>query len=1323
MADGKVTISVDLDGKKAQGDVQSLKNSLTGLGAGFKSMLGANIVGSALVGGIKAVGGALVSMGSELNSSQKAWKTFEGNLQAFGRSADTIASAKKEMQDFATKTIYSASDMASTYSQLDAVGTKNVGSLVKAFGGLAASAENPAQAMKSLSTQATQMASKPKIAWMDFKIMMEQAPAGMAAVAKEMGMSTADLVKAVQDGKVSTEDFFDAMNHAGNSDAFQKMATEFKTVDQAIDGAKESLANKLMPAFEHLNKFGIEAVNAVSNALDGINFDKFASSLGSVLSKIDVNAIVSKISSGISKIVGFLQIAKDKVVEFYEIFKGTGAAAGIQAAFEAIKNAIEHVFSSLQVKGDVITPLATMIGDAFVKVSSYIEEAANWISKLDPGIIRTVAGAAAGAVAAFKGFKAVSGILNGVSKSFNLIKAALSANPFALAVVGIGALIGAFVSAYNSSETFRNKVDAVVGSVKKFIDGLEPGQLKSWAATIASVAGGFAIFKMLNGWNPFKKFGKNGKDALDEVKDALSGTSGEATKSKGIIEQVFTGLGNIIKSAGQGLGTAAKGIGTGLSTAFKGLGTGIATAAKAIGPAISTIAQGIGTGLATAFQGLGAAIAMVPPTTWLALGAAILMVGAAFALAGTQADGISQIFQTVGDVIVRILQQITNSLATLIPIITSSLATLVPIVASAISQIVVAVSSGLATIIGAISGGIATIVSAFANGFATVVSAVAGGIAQIIFAFSGLVGALSGFVSAIGGFFESLGSGIQSALNGVANVLTAFGNAVQSILEGVGSVFESVGNSIKSIFEGIGDVIKSVGESIKSVLDGIAKVIESVGKAALNAGKGFDLLADGVVRITNTKLGDMAASLSAVAKGVGEIAAQSGGLSEAGAGMQALGTGMTMLSFSAATAVLGLAVFSSTITSIQGTTTALPAMLTTAAASFASFSTQAVAGVAGLSAINVPIASFKAQIMTITPALMSASLGFSVFSSQAMIISGTFAVVGALVSAFNARMMSVSIAVAVAGASFTVLSSSVTGLGTALSTVSAGFVQVGASSTSAAVQVRTMATSTQTVIAAFNSMRGQIQSSMQAILTVIRSVGAQMKSQGQQIGIQTAHNLAQGIRSGVGQSTSAMQALMNAVRSTGMAGVGAMRGIGAMIGQGLAAGMYSALGAVTAAANALVAQAERAAQAKAKIHSPSRLFRDNVGRFISQGVAVGITADAYKVDDAIGSMYEQIQAFNFSAEDVIGVGRSKLSKVVQVKSDLESAVKATVEVSKDKANNLAKEALDVAEKAVKRPVYMVLDDGTLVAKTGDRQKAYQDNKIKISNRMNGVTAW
>lgn len=390
MADGSVTIKVDMDGSNAQSGVSKLKALFGGLenagskvGSVFKSVLGANLISSALTTGIGTITSGVREMASELNSSQKAWKTFEGNLQAFGRSAEEIKAAKTEMQDFATKTIYSASDMASTYSQLDAVGTKNVGSLVKAFGGLAASAENPAQAMKSLSTQATQMASKPKIAWMDFKIMMEQAPAGMAAVAKEMGMSTAELVKAVQDGKVKTEDFFDAMNRAGNSDAFQKMATEFKTVDQAIDGAKESLSNKLMPAFEKLNKFGIKAVNAISDALEKINFDSMAEKLGAFLESIDIEVVVTRISTSISNFVG-------KIKTFWQAFSNTGAVTAFVEAIKSISGAIGHVWDSLTAS-EVLTTLGSVLGNIVKWLSQAATAVANFVSGLDPGTIQSVA--------------------------------------------------------------------------------------------------------------------------------------------------------------------------------------------------------------------------------------------------------------------------------------------------------------------------------------------------------------------------------------------------------------------------------------------------------------------------------------------------------------------------------------------------------------------------------------------------------------------------------------------------------------------------------------------------------------------------------------------------------------------------------------------------------------------------------------------------------------------------------------------------------------------------------------------------------------------
>lgn len=220
---------------------------------------------------------------SELSASNVAWKTFKGNMQMLGQSSSEINKTKKALQQYATQTIYSASDMSQTYSQLAAVGTKNCLQLVKGFGGLASAAENPKQAMKTLSQQGTQMAAKPMVAWQDFKLMLEQTPAGIAAVAREMGMSTSELVSAVQSGTVKTEDFFNAVEKAGNSKAFTKMATEYKSVGQAMDGLQETLANKLMPAYDKLSQIGIKALSAIIDGLDGFDANILTNGIDKVI--------------------------------------------------------------------------------------------------------------------------------------------------------------------------------------------------------------------------------------------------------------------------------------------------------------------------------------------------------------------------------------------------------------------------------------------------------------------------------------------------------------------------------------------------------------------------------------------------------------------------------------------------------------------------------------------------------------------------------------------------------------------------------------------------------------------------------------------------------------------------------------------------------------------------------------------------------------------------------------------------------------------------------------------------------------------------------
>lgn len=382
--------------KSAMGTVSNLKSTLTS-GIGFGIMAG---IGQKAFGAVTSSIGGMVS---ELNSSSAAWKTFNGNMSMVGKGADEIASVKKELQEFAEDTIYSASDMASTYAQLSAVGIKSTNKLVKGFGGLAAAAENPKQAMKTLSQQATQMAAKPTVAWADFKLMIEQTPAGISAVAKEMGMTTTELVQNVQDGKIATEDFFDAIAKAGTNDAFTKLATEYKTVDQAMDGLTETVSNKLAPSFDVLSGRAIKSLDGIINKIGDLDGD----------------AIAGKLTGFLDKASGYWNVLKTEASEvktaFGDAFSAIGEDLGkITGAF----GSTESISSFAGVMDSASGALQTFAG--------FLEEHSEVIAKVIPQIPKLVV--------AYKGFK--------IAKSVAPFVGAFTSAIMGLSGAGISAIAG-----------------------------------------------------------------------------------------------------------------------------------------------------------------------------------------------------------------------------------------------------------------------------------------------------------------------------------------------------------------------------------------------------------------------------------------------------------------------------------------------------------------------------------------------------------------------------------------------------------------------------------------------------------------------------------------------------------------------------------------------------------------------------------------------------------------------------------------------------------------------------------------------------------------
>lgn len=317
------------------------------LGSIWTSFVG-NFAASGAMKIVGAITGGISEIGTELSNGSATWKTFNGNMENLGKGPAEIAKVKTELQKFATQTIYSASDMATTYSQLEAVGIKSADSLVKGFGGLAAAAENPGQAMTTLSQQATQMAAKPMVQWQDFKLMLEQTPAGIAAVAKTMGMSTSEMVQGVQDGKIATQDFFDAITATGTNDTFTKMATEYKTVGQAMDGLKETLTGKLQPAYDRITQKSIDSISKIVDAISEVDFDAIIGNLKEIYDK------VSPFLPIIGAIVGYIAT--------YQAIMGT--ARKMTEAFTGAQKLMNVVMGANPV-GLVVTAIVLLVG-AFV---------------------------------------------------------------------------------------------------------------------------------------------------------------------------------------------------------------------------------------------------------------------------------------------------------------------------------------------------------------------------------------------------------------------------------------------------------------------------------------------------------------------------------------------------------------------------------------------------------------------------------------------------------------------------------------------------------------------------------------------------------------------------------------------------------------------------------------------------------------------------------------------------------------------------------------------------------------------------------------------
>lgn len=211
--------------------------------------------------------------------------------------------------------------------------------------------------------------------------------------------------------------------------------------------------------------------------------------------------------------------------------KATGALGALSSGFELV--GAEKYASALQGAG-LATDFMSGVGDSLNLV-------------MESTAVKTVLAKAAmvGHAVASGASAAATSVMTAAQWALN---AALSANPVALIVLGVLALVAAVVLAYNKSETFRRIVDAAFRAVQSAAAFAFNWVRDNWPLLLAIITGpiGLAVLAVVKNWDSIKTAVSAVKDFIKTTMDAVPGAiSGAMSTLKSTLMAPF----NAVKDA------------------------------------------------------------------------------------------------------------------------------------------------------------------------------------------------------------------------------------------------------------------------------------------------------------------------------------------------------------------------------------------------------------------------------------------------------------------------------------------------------------------------------------------------------------------------------------------------------------------------------------------------------------------------------------------------------------------------------------------------------------------------------------------------------
>jgi tape measure domain-containing protein len=1231
MADSySVTAVLSATDKNFSSVFGSAQNAADSLAGKLKSGLGFGVLVGIGQKAFSTLTGSISGFTGELEATSAAWQTFSKNAEMNGHSAKQIAATKKELQSFAQQTIYSASDMATTYAQLDAVGIKSAESLVKGFGGIAAAAENPQQAMKTLSQQGVQMAAKPTVAWQDFKLMLEQTPAGIAAVAKEMGMTASEMVQAVQNGEVSTEAFFKAVQKVGTSDAFTELATSYKTTGQALDGLSETVTNTLMPAFEVFQKRGINAVEKVIGVVEKFDGQKIADTISGIFDAFDAGGI----TGAIGEVTGLLDKLPDG-------FKKAGAAVGALGAVSLVNTVLDSGIwktgvSGIGVLGDAVSSLPAIVNrgitSAGAKISSF-----NPATAVKKGL--------AGVRTSFQNFGTSLDDFGGQ------IAASMEAISPKLSEAGLkvwGAFEGAGTKISGTATNIVNTIGFGLASITSKIGG---------AATAITGRVGTIL-------KPFQTLLGGITGVLGKVGGVILGVGGQL--AGGLQTMMGVALQALMPAAM--IGAALAGLGL-LQEKFGEQINGILTMVQEKGPqVISNFANGISSRVPELITQGAALVSNLLNTIGVL---APSMVGA----------GVSIIQSLVGGVAQSAPQLITSAV-TAVGGFASSIISAIPSLITTGMQLLLGLAQGIAANLPRMAQGAMQAVQGFIQGFTANLPTILTTAGQIVTTLlQGITQALpslvTGAVGIIGqlaqGFISNLPLIIQTGVQVIASLALGLIQGVGTLIAGIPALFGELVNTIMSIdWLKVGsDILNAIGDGIAGAVTGfggkVGELLGGIGEWFNGGNKAGTDYAAGATESINASAPTIGLATQTAATSVSETSSMAfltGGTAGGASLMEGFGLGINtnlgILTESAGAAVTGVTETltdgtlqsdadsagqgivesaasgidsgaSAAESAIESTMTSALASITSASAEAESAGTElGTAVVTGLATGLEPmLETMQTTLDSVTESLNS---GLSSMQTAGQQAGAQFA------SGIRSGLTQASAAARTAGSAIS------SALRSVVSPVAASGKQAGSRyaagiKAGANQAVSAAKAGASRVVAAFRSsigpsgsagsqagsryaqgIRSQSGAARSAGVTVGNSAVSGMKSKtssAYSAGASMGSSFASGVSSKTGSARSAGSSLADAAKS-GASGH-SLYSVGAQLAQGFVNGIGSKIGAAKSKAAELERVAERVIAAKAKIGSPSKVMKE-IGAWFGEGFSLGIASQKHSVSVASSSI-------------------------------------------------------------------------------------------------------